>query len=209
MRLPCLGWPSSEKAIDNILDHFASMQSHRPAGEVLEYTSINTIILSLLVERITGKTYTDFLEHEIWQRMGAESDALSLITPEGEAVSPLSISSTLRDLARYGLLFTPTGRNGSNKVISDAFLEKIQKKGRPEIFASSDFPYRLNGELPSHNTYQWDFVMKDGDFFKGAAAGQGLYISPERDLVIAFFGQGNHELSHITRQLVKSGLFDK
>ena len=30
--------------------------------------------------------------------------------------------------------------------------------------------------------------MPDGDFYKGGFGGQGLYISPTRDLVIAFFG---------------------
>ena len=30
--------------------------------------------------------------------------------------------------------------------------------------------------------------MPDGDFYKGGFGGQGLYISPARDLVIAFFG---------------------
>jgi hypothetical protein len=35
---------------------------------------------------------------------------------------------------------------------------------------------------------QWDFAMPDGDLFKGGFGGQGLYISPARDLVIAFAG---------------------
>ena len=30
--------------------------------------------------------------------------------------------------------------------------------------------------------------MPDGDFYKGGFGGQGLYISPTRDLVIAYFG---------------------
>jgi hypothetical protein len=56
--------------------------------------------------------------------------------------------------------------------------------------------------------------MADGDFFKGGYGGQGLYISPSRDLVVAFFatfdqnGDG-HEMTRIARQLAKSGLFDQ
>ena len=55
--------------------------------------------------------------------------------------------------------------------------------------------------------------MDDGDFFKGGYGGQGLYISPERDLVIAFFGTldsngESNELATIARQLAISGLFD-
>jgi len=55
--------------------------------------------------------------------------------------------------------------------------------------------------------------MNDGDFFKSGFGGQGLYISPSRDLVIAFFGtfdeeEKGHEMTRIARQLAKSGLFE-
>ena len=35
---------------------------------------------------------------------------------------------------------------------------------------------------------QWDFVTDEGDLFKGGFGGQGLYVSPGRDLVVAFAG---------------------
>ena len=55
--------------------------------------------------------------------------------------------------------------------------------------------------------------MKDGDFYKGGFSGQGLYISPSCNLVIAFFGTADdngvsNELDDISRQISKSGLFD-
>ena len=62
--------------------------------------------------------------------------------------------------------------------------------------------------------HQWDFVMEDGDFYKGGYGGQGLYISPSRDLVIAFFGTldedgQSSQMTQVARQLAKSGLFDQ
>ena len=44
-------------------------------------------------------------------------------------------------------------------------------------------------EPARYPTYQWDAVWADGDFFKYGFRGQGLYISPTRDLVVAFFGR--------------------
>jgi len=35
--------------------------------------------------------------------------------------------------------------------------------------------------------------MADGDLFKGGFGGQGLYVSPARDLVIAFTGTPRHD----------------
>lgn len=211
-----LGWlRATDATMDNAFDYMATLESHRPAGEAFEYTSPNTFILAWLAEEISGQTYVDFLSSEIWQKMGAESDALIVAPRRGVPIASGGISSTLRDMARFGLLFTPTGRQGIKPLVSDAYLENIQNGGRPAIFnvGRENDARKVDGEPARHNSYQWDFVMNDGDFFKGGYGGQGLYISPSRDLVIAFFGSfdengDGHEMIRIARQIAKSRLFD-
>jgi hypothetical protein len=56
--------------------------------------------------------------------------------------------------------------------------------------------------------------MLDGDFYKGGYGGQGLYISPRRDLVIAFAGAFEtggpaSEMASIARHVARSDLFDR
>ena len=212
-----LGWlRPTDATMDSTFDYMASLDAHRPSGEAFEYTSPNTFILGWLIETISGQTYTDILSKEIWQKMGADSDGIIVAPRRGVPIASGGISSTLRDMARFGLLFTPGGRNGMDSLISDAYLSKIQSGGRPEIFNADreDDPRMVDGEPARHNTYQWDFVMEDGDFFKGGFGGQGLYISPSRDLVVAFFGSFDengkgHEMTRVARQLAKSGLFDQ
>ena len=212
-----LGWlRPTEATPENAFDYIASLESHRPSGEAFEYTSPDTFVLAWLAEEIAGKTYADLLAEEIWQKMGAEADAMITAPRRGVVIAHGGISSTLRDMARFGLLFTPSGRAGIDPVVSDSYLARIQTGGRPAIFNAdhADDPSMVDGEAARHNSYQWDFVMEDGDFFKGGFGGQGLYISPSRDLVIAFFGTfdangDGHEMTRIARQLAKSGLFDQ
>ena len=212
-----LGWlRATDQTMDSTFDYMATLESHRPPGEAFEYTSPNTFILGWLAEEITDVPYADLLSTEIWQKMGAESDGIIVAPRRGVPIASGGISSTLRDMARFGLMFTPTGRQGLQPVISDAYLENIQKNGRPEIFREDDDDDSgmIDGEPARHNSYQWDFVMEDGDFFKGGFGGQGLYISPSRDLVVAFFGTfdengDGHEMTRVARQLAKSGLFDQ
>lgn len=212
-----LGWlRATDATLDSTFDYMATLQSHRPAGEAFEYTSPNTFILGWLAEAISGRTYVDLLSEEIWKQMGAEADGIMVAPRRGVPIASGGISSTLRDMARFGLLFTPSSRDATRPVISDSYLENIQRTGRPEIFnvGREDNPRSVDGELSRHNSYQWDFVMEDGDFFKGGYGGQGLYISPSRDLVVAFFGTfdengDGHEMTRIARQLAKSGLFDQ
>jgi CubicO group peptidase (beta-lactamase class C family) len=212
-----LGWlRATEKTMDSTFEYMATLKSHRPPGEAFEYTSPNTFILGWLAESIFGKPYADLLSAEIWQKMGAESDGMIVAPRHGVPIASGGISSTLRDMARFGLLFTPSGRGGLHPLISDAYLDNIQHQGRPELFraARDESAGFVDGEPARHNSYQWDFVMEDGDFFKGGYGGQGLYVSPSKDLVVAFFGTFDadgtgHEMTRIARQLAKSGLFDQ
>jgi hypothetical protein len=64
------------------------------------------------------------------------------------------------------------------------------------------------GERPRHNAYQWDFVMDDGDFFKSGFRGQGLYVSPSRDLVVAYLGEQEVGQAAYARAIATSGFFE-
>ncbi|MEL6917466.1 MAG: hypothetical protein AAFO99_07020, partial [Bacteroidota bacterium] len=145
---------------------------------------------------------------EIWRKIGAEYSALLGINTNGLALSYLDgMSTTLRDLARFGLAFTPSGRKDPDPLISDAHLYKIR-----EVNKNLKKKSRHTEEV-IYTSYQWGAVYEDGDFYKGAHGGQGLYISPSKDLVIAYFGTANtdresNQLNVISRHLSKSGLFD-
>jgi CubicO group peptidase (beta-lactamase class C family) len=212
-----LGWlRPSVATVDDSFEFVRSLKSHRPPGEAYEYTSVDTFVLGWLAEVVTGRNYAELLSTEIWQKMGAESAAFLSAPRRGVPLAHAGVSSTLRDLARFGLLFTPTGRAGKDPLISDRYLENIQRRGRPEVFlaAPTDEFRGVDGETARHNSYQWNFVLNDGDFFKSGFGGQGLYVSPSRDLVIVFFGTldedgREHELARVARQLAKSGLFDR
>ena len=208
-----IGWsPATEQTAKNPYEAVMRMTSYKDQGLSNDYSGINTFLLTWMIEKVTGKRYTDVLEEEIWQPMGAENDGL-MLTPKRNTMAVYGgISSTLRDLGRFGLLFTPSG---PENILSKAYLEKIQVGGRPDLFeASVSIPFNilLDGEKPVFSTYQWDFTMADGDFYKSGFHGQGLYISPDKDLVIAYFGTSNkdgtgHDLKTICRQLAKSNLF--
>ena len=210
------GWPEAARATDAPLQTVAAMGTRRPSGEVHDYTSVNTEVLAWLVEAVAGERFSDFVEREIWRRASPEADALVAATPNGDAFSAGGVSSRLRDLARYGVLFTPSGRTGEAPVISDAYLDKIQRGGRPELVPEDDWRHRMVGDGSlRHSTYQWDAVTEDGDFLKSGFGGQGLYVSPSRDLVVAWFGTPlvgdapSINMFALARQLATSGLFDE
>ncbi len=175
-------------------EYVAGLRSHRPPGEIYEYLSVNTFVLSWLIEWLTGLPFAEVLRREIWSKAGFEAPAQLSGSATGAPGSHGGLSITLRDLARFGMLFTPSsGLAAGSGVITARHLRLIQTGGRPELH--HDDPASLPGyvtaaygmDLPPASR-QWNFAMSDGDLFKGGFGGQGLYISPGRDLVIAFTG---------------------
>jgi CubicO group peptidase (beta-lactamase class C family) len=198
--------PRTAKTVESTYEYVASLPRRRPNGEANEYTTVNTFVLTWLAEKVTGKPFAEVVSEKIWRPMGAESDAVMMVSSVGASST---INSTLRDMGRFGLLFTPSWRTVSEKqLVSDGYLKKIQHGGRPEIFAKAGAGKTLMKLLaddpPRHNTYQWDFVMPDGDFFKAGHCGQGLYISPSRDTVVAFFGSGDDGSIFVSLRLART-----
>lgn len=209
--------PATERTPASTWDFVAALPRATPPGRAFDYASVNTFLLGVLAERVSGLPFAELVTRELWSRVGAEADATIVVSRNGVAVTHGGLSSTLRDLARFGLLFTPSWPCvTAERIISARHLAHIQHGGRPALFdagpSGAARVAALHGERPRHNVYQWDLVMPDGDFFKGGFAGQGLYISPARDLVIAWFGSLNapgetSEMVYVARQLATSGLF--
>ena len=197
---------------NNIWDALNKMQKLKEPGTAFDYSNTNAILLELLAQQVSGKTFAEFISEKIWKKMGAEADAYIALSPQGIATVSTTMNSTLRDLARFGMLFTPHWNVVSKeKIISDSYLNKIQHGGAdPSIFDKGAMGREIIEniqEKPDHNSYQWDFVMQDGDFYKAGVRGQGLYISPAKDLVIACFSHGDHNSVAYLRSIAKSGLF--
>jgi len=190
-----LGWrPAYGGLMPSPYEFVAALPAGRPPGQRYEYVSANTFVLSWLIERATGLPFAEVLRREIWSQAGFEAPAQLSGSAAGAPGSHGGLSITLRDLARFGLLFTPCQRLVSGAdIITARHLRLIQAGGRPELHDHDpaglpDYITAAYGpELPPASR-QWNFAMPDGDLFKGGHGGQGLYVSPGRDLVIAFAG---------------------
>jgi CubicO group peptidase (beta-lactamase class C family) len=214
------GWPRFDELQPSPYDRLKDMKANRNPGEVYRYNDVNPQVLGWIIESVTGYSAFEYVQNRIWQKMGAEGDAQYLLSSGYNAVYMGTMSCTLRDLARFGLLFTPSGKDSPYDIISDRIIKKIQNEGRSEILENTgpiglpiyDDPtsddHLILGEAPHHISNQLDFVMNDGDFMKCGAMGQGLYISPDKDLVIAFMASERIPYHAIGRRLAISGLFE-
>ena len=179
------------KTMKSTYEYIKTLKRQKPSGEKCEYTSVNTFVLSWLIEEVTGKPYAEVISETFWRNMGAESDGLVAVSPVGAAGAHGYIYSTLRDVARYGTLFTKSWNEVANKqVVPSSLIERIQQEGRSKLYIGSKSETYWDaymGEECLFQTRQFDFVTEDGDFGKSGYHGQTLYISPSKGLVVVSF----------------------
>ena len=58
------GFPTSDAASHDMLDFLAGLPEGRAPGELFEYSNANTVLLTLLVEELSGSAFVDFLARE-------------------------------------------------------------------------------------------------------------------------------------------------
>ncbi|MEO1067813.1 MAG: serine hydrolase domain-containing protein, partial [Cyanobacteria bacterium J06638_6] len=71
-------------------------------GESFSYNNFNSQILSIVLERATGETFSDYLSSRLWQPLGAGDGFLWLDRPGGHAKPFCCFFATAQDWVRLG-----------------------------------------------------------------------------------------------------------
>ena len=152
-------------------------------GTRYEYTSVNTFLLAWIVERATGLGYSDALQQLIWDRLSLAHESAICVNNHGTAVSYGGLIMNVDDLARCGTLFTPSAPPERHALeVPDRYLQMLRT---PRDQLSDP---RHSWPDGAHPAGQWNLVHPNGDMFKSGFGGQGLFVSPANDVVIAFCG---------------------
>ncbi len=178
----------TDDAEDNPYEFVANLTGAKrmEQGQEFSYSGLNTFVLAWMVEKITDRSFQDVLSKEVWRHIGAESNASYIAPRYGVPMTHGGFLARLRDMGRYGLLFTPSHAVVSgHQIISDEHIELLWSGGRPELLTNAGAPSTEVSGV-KHNIYQWDVIYANGDYYKGGWAGQGLMVNPQRDLVAVF-----------------------
>lgn len=201
--------PQVRKDVPPLMELLTTMRAHRMPGEETEYTSSNTNVAGFIIEAVTNKPLSKALSELIWQPMGAEADALMTVNKYGEAYASGGLNARLSDVARFGSIFLDN--NGAWLTMPESHRRFLKDAHRPIYSerAKDNYAQLFDGDAPLHSRWQWDMIWADGDMFKGGYSGQGVYVSPKNNMVVAWFGTddkqfGSHQLLKLARKLSTS-----
>ncbi len=154
------------------LSYMSRLQRAHPAGEVWNYSTGETNLIGLLVSAATGQDLAAYLSQTIWAPYGMQADASWLLGQDGHEISGCCIQATTRDFARFGQFVLEDGRIRGQQVVP------------PGWFASATRKQAGIGQDGYGYGFQW-WTFDDGSFMADGIFGQGIFIDPSRQLVIA------------------------
>ena len=146
-------------------------------GQGFIYKSGDTELLTMVLEKATGKYMTDYVSEHFWKPMGAENPALWQIDHEGDGVekSYCCFTSNARDFARFGKLYKDEGQWNGEQILDSAF---IKKSVTPRFKDAPEYGYGW-----------WLVNHKGQDFFyMRGHLGQFVIVSPKDNVIIVRLG---------------------
>lgn len=194
----------------NLKKYINKQDIERAPDESFQYISLNTQILSLIVEKATGKTIDAYLEEKIWQPLGMEYDATWSIDSKknGTVKAFCCINARARDFAKFGRLYLNNGNwNGKQIVPEDWVRRSTTFEENLNNFTYSyqwwhtvDYTLmtdttQINGlhRMTNRENEQGEVVehmaQPSGDFYAEGILGQFVYVYPEKNMIIVRLGK--------------------
>ncbi|MBX3575780.1 MAG: serine hydrolase [Rhizobiaceae bacterium] len=109
-------------------------------GRTFFYTSPNSDMLGIVVERATGQRLADFMATRLWRPMGARGPAEITVDRVGWARAAGGMSVALRDLARMGALVLADGRApDGTQVVPSRWIADMRDNGDRQAWIDGNF----------------------------------------------------------------------
>nr|MBQ4319416.1 serine hydrolase [Clostridia bacterium] len=154
---------------------------HEPdhkAGTEFLYDTSATYTMDALVERMTGKTFLEYLKDKALRELGFSENAWCVEAPEGYAWGGSGVECTTRDLARFAMLFANGGVVGGKRYLSEQYVKEATSK-QIENLGSGAKPDACSGNGYGYQIWRG----RDNCFCFLGMGGQIAFIIPHLDII--------------------------
>ncbi|MHA1938965.1 MAG: serine hydrolase domain-containing protein [Candidatus Thorarchaeota archaeon] len=160
---------------DNWVEYVLNKSMVEEPGEVWNYNSGTTHILSVILQNLTSTTpevYFDWISSYICVPLGM-TDIDWYTDPQGNYFGGAGMQVIPRDMAKFGYLYLNNGSWDGTQIIPEAWVE-ASSRGHAQISSTT------------HYGYQWWVYPTIGYYAAHGYAGQLIIVIPEYDMVAVF-----------------------
>jgi CubicO group peptidase (beta-lactamase class C family) len=169
-------------AFGRSLDAFAATlaREHAP-GTYLRYNSMDTQVLGMVLRHATGMSLAAYLSTRLWQPVGMQDDAYYLTDRDGVEFAAGGLNATLRDYARFGLLYAHRGNWRGVQIVPAEWVRASSTPDAPQLMPGR----RVSSTETWGYGYHWWIPDLRGDYVAVGIFNQFIYVNPRERLVIA------------------------
>lgn len=167
-------------------DDFVSYVINKPIknepGTVWSYNSGESMYLSGLINKTTGKSMLTFAKENLLSPIGIK-DLDWTTDSKNQTLAGWGINATMHDFAKFGYLFLHNGNWDGTQIISDAWVTKSTSP------FSNDYPFYGYLWWLEETFSETSVSLPDNIYMAIGAFGQYIIVIPSKDIVIVRLGQ--------------------
>ncbi|MDX2223237.1 MAG: serine hydrolase [Rhodospirillaceae bacterium] len=174
-----------------------SIQPGVEPGTVFSYYNFNPQMLAIVLQRVTGKRYADYLSQRLWRPLGARDGYVYLDRAGGLARTYCCLHASPEDWLRVGLLHLNRGRVGAAQVLPEDWMAQVTAPsplnpnyGYLTWLGTTYEDKRSYGAGVDMRVPQSEPFAAPGIVYFDGSGGQRVYIVPSHDMVIVRTGKG-------------------
>ena len=154
-----------------------SLNTVKTPGRAFEYSSGDTQLLAMIIEKATGEKLYNYLSKSLWIPLESENDALWQVDSQKNDMvkAYCCIASNAKDFARLGRLYKDYGKWNGKKILDSTY---VVKSINPRFEKSPQYGYGF-----------WLNKINDKSFFMMEGhLGQCVIVEPTDNLIIVRLG---------------------
>ena len=164
---------------NNLQRFFKHIVIESSPGEIFEYKQTDTALLTLILERATGKTLSAYFEEKVWKEIGTEADAFWNLDRKRNGMEKAfcCFNARVRDFAKFARLYLHNGNWNGKQIVSEEWIKYTTIRDKND---------GKKWEFSFHR--HWFPSTNGNDYTAQGFLGQLLYINPAEDVLILRFG---------------------
>lgn len=180
---------------DRVAFYFENdLESSRPAGTVFEYDSEGTFVLGALVERLTGKSFMEYLREKFMDEIGFSKDAYMLKCPGGHSWTDSALVCTPEDLLKVVQFTMNLGRWQGKQILNEKFMKEATA-----CLVTTEPPEENQYCEKGYGYYIWR-TLNNSYFFNGMGCQFAICV-PDKELIL-IYNADNQGLIHAKKAVI-------
>lgn len=173
--------------VHDFLGRFVKEDKSLKPGQAFDYNSTNADVAGWLIARVSGMPLHDFLQKNIWAKLGTEHDALIAADRAFRAVATGGMTTSTRDAALFGQMILNRGKVGNQQIVPAAWVDASLELSSKDLQKMKTNQKYQDNSWTAYKNMWWIIDAKQGEYAAVGVHGQVIYINRSANVVIAYF----------------------